>query len=193
MNTDQSRKKIPAWILIAGAVFVFVVVAGVLALMSRKIPACARPEAIQKRFAEQIGYLEELAAKYPGDFNFQAQLDSFGKDPIKPAVIADIKDAMWERIQDNTHLFSDPAILEASVISSSDDATVNLVVFKEYEESAWSWSPSVFFGRSVEDGSPSVSIWYGNEKRLIKYERYFDHEPGEKRGCRLVLDLDRLE
>ena len=170
-------------VLVPVVLFLGLVLSVGIRIFTERLPACARPAAIQARFSEQIEFLERLAetrsdSACPGELtqDFERQIRTLFE---------------WERhAAAEKDLFSDAVILGAGVVESCEGATVNTEI-KPYDELARSWSRTMFWPKVKE--WPASSLWYVGRRQVVRYEDRVTDASGKNRGFRLILDLELLE
>jgi len=187
-----SAPKIPEWLLILALaiVFLLIIAVGAFIVMSRDLPPNAEPEAIRARFAEQIAFLEELAASHTAEEFDETEMDAT-KDPS--ALIEHIeKEKEWMGpVEEHADLFSDPVILGAYIITRYTNRRTTFISVKVFEDEP---EPSIPLSRNTPGvNQPALSIWQARKKRWITYENLVLNAAGEKRGYQLILDLDLLK
>jgi len=175
------------WLIVI-SVFIFVIAAGAFLLMMKELPPCAEPEAIEKRFAEQIACLRELAESCDAD-GFIAGPPSGKEEGAESIKRLKDSEAWWKSVEEKADLFSDPVILGVSVVIIAPNMQISHVV-KEYDE------PSGSFPLSGEESGvdrPATRLLFAGARFFVEYENRFMDESGMERGYRMILDLDLLE
>lgn len=175
--------KIPPWLkialpigLLAGLAF-----AAMVHVLVEEPPPDAQPAVVQARLAGLIRVLRELAEAAPSDGC---------REPEGPEVMLrdhERQKLWWDEAERRKEAFADPAILGVEVSYFCGSSTRSLVL-KEYAQPMGSRSRA----QVLPDREwPSVSVWHSGRWRLYLYEDRFPDLPGDRRGIRLFLDLDR--
>jgi hypothetical protein len=178
------RSKFRTWlkILVPAALLLGVVAAVIVKVLVEELPAYAQTAAIQARFGEQLECLQELMLRQPGP----ACLDH--DSPLQVMAGIERLEPWWDRFEERADLFAEPVILAAGVVIFCDGAEHSFNI-KNYDEPTGLWSRSVLF---PGEEWPSVSLWYGQSHRVVRYEDRLTDEDGTRKGIRLALDLELL-
>jgi hypothetical protein len=186
-------RKLPTWlkILIPAMLLLFLMAAAVYVVVMGELPEDAQAAAVEARFGEQLSALRELTETAP--------LDPCpdGEERSQAEMVAGIRAlSAWKRqVKERAELFSDSAILGAELVmfcadGSTKSVGISAVLGKEYEE------PTVPLSRALYETPtswPVVSLWYDQDRRLVRYEDRLREPPESARGFRLILDLEGLE
>ena len=187
MNRTSSAR-ISTALLVPIILVLTAIALGAFLLLTRELPDCARPKAIQDRFKPQLAVLEALATSPEVDA-FQAMIGK--KDWSKEGLARQVeKIQAWNaRAEREAPLFDDPAILGASVTIHSARSVSRMGV-KAFDEPE---GMIALPGGSQDEGYPSVTLWFTGTRFLAEYEARFPEVSGVQRGYRLFFDLERLK
>jgi hypothetical protein len=199
MGTHRGEKKVPTSVKVAipAVLFAIAIFAGLVVIATRELPACARPAAVEKRFATQLEHMRGLLVNHGPDITppeVTADEKESSGEPSAGTRAIDIptlphEDMWWLGIDIDKKLFDDPVILGASIRFFRKNC-VTAITVKDFDEPGNGWTLSL---RIPAVDRPVVTLYSAGKKRWIRYENRFEGPGGMQRGCRLYLDLDLLE
>jgi hypothetical protein len=171
LTWNQSGRTAALWLkLLIPLVLVLFVGAGICTILFRKPPALAKPELFEKRFAQEIQYLEELARHYESIKDNERWFLDF--------------DVAEEK-------FDDPALVSVGLYLERTRHRSNLIVIKNGEAGDIEWGLPT---GKLDIDQPAITVpWYPSKRQLVKYENLIEAEKGETMGYLLIINLDIIE
>jgi hypothetical protein len=206
MKNKKSSNAIRNTVLIA-VPFLFVIIVGIglIRIFFRDIPESARAPAIEQRFAAQLAALEDLARNVgmlvPGELPDP-------EDPEGLHFILERHRKLEERIDGHGEVFSDPAVLGASIWEHGEGHIRVSITIKEFDEPPGMWrlptssAVQAAFGpeeitaeEKAAASEVSVRYFYSlrTEQTLVKYKRVFRDDRDRLIGFELIMDMASLE
>ncbi|MHC4941521.1 MAG: hypothetical protein ACYTG7_00735 [Planctomycetota bacterium] len=199
MDSRIAADRYPKGLVVAIGLFLLCMFAGLVILMFRDVPHHARPEIIEKHFAEQIAFLKEIAFACP-DPSRPSLTDSEGK--VDESALQEY-DQIWKawskKAESRPDLLSHPAILGVSIfVFDGMGGKRAQMTLKEYRNFEPSLMDSIVGFLGPNSGTPDVDRpvirhWYEGKRHLARYENLFLNPEGVEMGSHLILDLDHIE